>query len=173
MGLVQDPMRQIGYLQQCLSNDKKPLAFFIGAGCPMAVRLADGSPLIPDTAGLTAAIRSKLTEDQVCLGLLEKIDGHFKEDGRDDENIESMLSHIRALSVVVGKGEVRGLTAKNLETLDDKICDIVQVLVDKELPFPDTPYRHVAKWIDATRRGKPVELFTTNYDLLMEQALEE
>ena len=32
---------------------------------------------------------------------------------------------------------------------------------------------HVASWVDGIGREKPVEVFTSNYDLLMEQALEE
>lgn len=39
----ENPSRYLGYLQQCLSSDKKPLGIFLGAGCPMAVRVgADG-----------------------------------------------------------------------------------------------------------------------------------
>jgi hypothetical protein len=29
MKYVQDPKKQIGYLQQCLSSDKKPLGLFL------------------------------------------------------------------------------------------------------------------------------------------------
>jgi hypothetical protein len=29
MNYVQDPKKQVGYLQQCLSSDKKPLSLFL------------------------------------------------------------------------------------------------------------------------------------------------
>src|SRR5690606_13114180 len=44
--------------------------------------------------------------------------------------------------------------------------------VDRSLPDHVTPYIQLAKFIEP-RRTNPVEIFTTNYDLLMEQALEE
>ncbi len=37
MTYVEDLLKQVGYLQQCLSSDKKPLGLFVGAGCPMAI----------------------------------------------------------------------------------------------------------------------------------------
>jgi len=35
MDIFQDPHRQVGYLQQCLASDKKPLGLFLGAGEPV------------------------------------------------------------------------------------------------------------------------------------------
>lgn len=49
---VEDPYKQIGYLQQCLSSDKKSLGIFLGAGCPMAIRLGtEGKPLVIQPLG--------------------------------------------------------------------------------------------------------------------------
>ena len=44
MAMTEDPARQLNYLQQCLSSDKKPLGVFLGAGCPMAIRLKGREP---------------------------------------------------------------------------------------------------------------------------------
>jgi hypothetical protein len=168
-----DPGRQISYLQQVLASDKKPLGFFLGAGCPMAVRVGvDGSsPLIPDIAGLTQMVRDHLSgsADAGPLSLVEK---HLKKDGLANVTLEDMLTHIRALRAVVGIEAVRGLKAADLDSLDDKICGIVQQVADQTLPTTDTPYRSLAVWADAVHRDKPIEVFTTNYDLLMEQAFE-
>jgi hypothetical protein len=68
---------------------------------------------------------------------------------------------------------VRGLTAENLDILDAKICEIIQQVADKTLPNDETPYHRVASWVDAVQRENPIEVFTTNYDLLMEQAFED
>ena len=175
MNHVQDPFRQIGYLQQCLSSDKKPLGLFLGAGCPTAIK-TDGetsAPLIPDIAGLTEAVRSKLSKDTECASLVKIVEQHFSIDGRENTNVEDMLSHIRALRVVAGKEDVRGLKDFDLDKLDSAICQIIQELSDKALPNTRTPYHHVALWTDAAGREKPIEVFTTNYDLLMEQAFED
>lgn len=82
---MQDPNKQVNYLQQCLSSDKKPLGLFLGAGCPMAVSVNDG-PLIPDIAGITKMIRSDLADCEDCGPILAKIDEHFKKDERLDCN---------------------------------------------------------------------------------------
>jgi len=84
-----------------------------------------------------------------------------------------MLSHIRALRAVAGNDSVRGLSAANLDKLDEKVCQTIHELADKTLPSTETPYHRVASWAGAVPRENPVEIFTTNYDLLVEQAFEE
>ena len=175
MNHAQDPFKQIGYLQQCLSSNKKPLGLFLGAGCPMSIKVdgETGHPLIPDIAGLTKVVRSKLLGDRECAPLVKILEQHFSKDERLNVNVEEMLSHIRALRVVAGNEEVRGLKDVDLDKLDSAICQIIQEYADKALPNTGTSYHRVAHWVDATEREKPIEIFTTNYDLLMEQAFED
>lgn len=130
-------------------------------------------PLIPDIAGITAAVSTELSMCKECGPLLRVIHEHFKQDARIDTNVEDMLSHIRALRAVAGTDKVRGLSAADLDKLDERICQIICELVDKALPTAETPYHRIAAWIDAIGRENPVEVFTTNYDLLMEQAFED
>jgi len=169
-----DPIRQANYIQQSLSQDKKPIGIFLSAGCPMAIKVeAHGNDiLIPGIEGLTKIVYDKLTSSEKKDDL-EKVLEHFKTDGRNEPNIEDILSHIRSLRKVAGKEGVRGLTATELDQLDNDICNTIVDLVNKELPGNDTPYHKVATWIGAIQRAQPIEIFTTNYDLLMEQALEE
>lgn len=173
--IIQDPNRQANYLQQCLSSNKKPLGFFLGAGCPVAVRVGtDGKlPLIPDITGITKMVRDDIAGCKDCGPLLKIVEEHFKKDGRKDTTVEDMLTHIRALRTVAGKDEVRGLSAEKLDKLDDKICELIHQVVDKTLPNAETPYHSLAVWVDAVQRDNPIEVFTTNYDLLMEQAFED
>ncbi len=175
MAVTEDPNRLLSYLQQCLSSSKKPLGLFLGAGCPMAIRLDEEGrpPLIPDIAGITQFARDALTKESSFAPLLEQLDQHFSEDGRVDPTVEDMLTHIRALHAVAGNAAVRGLSAEQLDVLDKAICDVIQDVVDKELPSAETPYHSVASWVNAIRRESPVELFTTNYDLLAEEAFED
>lgn len=176
MNYQHDPLKQVNYLQQCLSNDKRPLGFFIGAGCPMSIKdesHENNPPLIPDIMGITKLVCDELAECEECAAALKKVQGHFTQDGHEECTVEDILSHIRALRSVAGNDMVRDLCAKDLDILDKKICDMIQSVVEKELPNTLTPYHRLALWVDAVQREKPVELFTTNYDLLMEQALEE
>jgi hypothetical protein len=175
MTTAESPDRQLTYLQQCLSNDKKPLGLFLGAGCPLAIPASDGDarPLIPDLAGVTEIVRESLMGEQALRPLLEEIDKHFVEDKVTEPTVEDLLTHVRGLRVVAGNATVRGLSATELDKLDRAVCDVVYEVADKLLPAARTPYHDVARWVEAVRREAAVEIFTTNYDLLMEQALED
>jgi SIR2-like domain len=170
-----DPVLHSNYLRQCLSQEKRRLALFIGAGCPMAVRVnVDGQnkPLIPDIAGMTSEVCAAIAS--TCRNaLLDLIKAQIKVDSGIEPTIESLLSHIRALRQVAGGDEVRGCKGKDLDALDTEICNLVAGLADRELPNRGTAFHKLAVWVGAISRSCPVELFTTNYDLLMEQALEE
>lgn len=173
MNSLENPEQHLNDLQQCLSADKRPLGLFLGAGCPMAVRVADGAPLIPDVAGVTKHVCTEIDKLEECKALLRTVEAHFDDDGKTAPTIEHMLSHIRALRSVAGKAQVRELTAADLDKLDETICRLIHDVVNRELPDQETAYHDVASWIGATHRSSGVELFTSNYDLLMEQALEE
>jgi hypothetical protein len=53
------------------------------------------------------------------------------------------------------------------------MCDVIVKSVDKSLPTRNTAYAKLACWVGSVTRDACLELFTTNYDLLMEQALED
>jgi hypothetical protein len=168
-----DPIRQLGYLQQSLSQARKPIGLFLSAGCPLAVKTPENKPLIPDIEGLTNVIIDVFNNSEYQK-LFQRIIKNFEYDERPKPNIEDILSHIRSLNQVAGRGEVRGLKADELSLLDDNISKKIVEIVSKSLPNNDTPYHKLAMWIGAIpRTTEPVEIFTTNYDLLMEQALEE
>lgn len=176
MNFYHEPFQQISLLQQCLSQDKKPLGLFLGAGCPLSIKIEKGGkilPLIPDIAGITEIVKEKLSKSKDKSEQYKKLNDHFVKDGNKSPNVEEMLSHIRSLRTVVGKGTVRGLAAKELDMLDFEICRIIHELADKSLPSSKTPYHQLASWIDAVTRSLPVEVFTPNYDLLIELAFEE
>jgi hypothetical protein len=173
MSEAQDPYTHVGYLRQCLSSDKKPLGLLLGAGCPMAIRSEGKSlPLIPDIAGITKVVCSDLSKCDKCGPLFKTLESSLKKDGQDKANIEYILGQIRALRAIAGNDKVRGLSAQDLDALEHKVCDSIYELADKMLPNSETPYHRLASWVDATKRDQPVEVFTTNYDLLMEQAFE-
>jgi hypothetical protein len=164
-----------GHLRQALSQDKRPISFFLGAGCPMSISIVqDGKakPLIPDIAGMTAQVFAELSKSDLneSLGAVLK---HFEVDGKAKPNIEEFLSHVRLLRQVAGNESVRGLKADKLEMLDDASCKFISKAASVSLPNVNTPYHHLTAWIGAINRLYPIQLFTTNYDLLAEQALEE
>lgn len=60
-----------------------------------------------------------------------------------------------------------------LNGIDEEICKLTTEVVQARLPGDDTPYHQLATWIGGVPRAHAVEVFTSNYDLLMEQSLEE
>lgn len=169
------PYRQSKNLLDALASDKTKVAFLLGAGCPASIPHPDGDgtqPLIPAIAGLTADVKKKLGESEdhkVSFNIILK---RFSEGEPAEPTIENILSHIRALQDVVRDGDIHGLSKISLDGLDKKICEITTEVVGAELPDSNTPYHQLAKWISGTPRAQPVEIFTPNYDLLVEQALE-
>lgn len=166
-----DPSRQLNSLKQILVQDKASIGFLLSAGCGVAVRNGE-DPLIPDIDGLTKAVTEVLDSGE-CKASLKTVLGHFEEDKKDSPNVEDLLSHIRSLDQVAGCGEVRGLKSTDLQKMEESICAAIAAQVDKNLPSRKTPHHHLARWTRSTPRSRPVEIFTTNYDLLLEEALED
>lgn len=167
------PYRQSTLLQQVLAPDKMRIAFLLGAGCPVSVRIPNGEesgPLIPDIRGLTATVNEYFKTSEYKEGyntIFNRLTGI-----QNTPTIEDILSHIRALYEVVRNGSIDGLDKTTLAALDTEICRITTKVVDVELPASNTPYHQLAAWIGGIHRAHPVEIFTPNYDLLVEQALE-
>lgn len=169
--ILHDPLRQAAYLKQCLSENKRPIGFLLAAGCPQAVRV-DGKPLIPAIEVLTTQVNEELAKKN-CAGNFAKVLANLATDGNEKPNLEVALTHIRGLTEVAGKGEVRGLQADALKELDTAICAEIVAAVSKSLPSPLNAYHRFAAWVKARERKEAVEVFTPNYDLLFEQAFEE
>ncbi|AXX15084.1 SIR2 family NAD-dependent protein deacylase [Leptospira borgpetersenii] len=165
-----DPVRHLEYIRQSLSQDKKPIGFFIASGCPLAVDLPpDKWPLIPDIKNLTVWLNNELKNDKKYKALLQEL----IKAGKSPENVEDILSFIRGL-LEVSKGEsVRGFNESDLAELEKSICNLIVKKIDVLLPDTETPYHKLVKWISSIDREVPIEIFTTNYDILMEQALEK
>ena len=101
--------------------------------------------------------------------LLKRLDGDAP---GSRVTIEDILSHIRSLQDVIREGSIDGLDKTSLAALDTAICDITTKVVNVPLPQARTAYHQLATWIGGVPRANAVELFTPNYDLLLEQGLE-
>ena len=165
-----DPIRHLKYLRQSLSQDNEAIGFFISAGCPLSVEMPQGKwPLIPDVKNLTKAINLALCDNPKYSVLLVELDKANK----NRENIEDILSFLRALLAVSKGGDVRGLSEKDLSDLEKSICSEIVGKLNVSLPGEETPYHRLSKWVRSIDRKIPIEIFTTNYDLLLEQALDD
>lgn len=169
MEICHNPIRHLQYLRQSLSQDSKPISCFLSAGCPLSVEMEDGKwPLIPDVKNLSLYINNELASNGSYTTLLNEL----KKAEKNHENIEDVLSFIRGLLEVAKGGIVRGLTEAELIELDKLVCKKIGDKIDVLLPDRETPYHKLVKWIKSIERKMPIEIFTTNYDLLMEQSLD-
>ena len=64
---IHNPDRYMSDLRQILSQGRKRIGVFLGAGAPTALRIDDqnqlveeGNPLVPDVSGLTDAVVGEL-----------------------------------------------------------------------------------------------------------------
>ena len=170
MSITHDPIRHLEYLRQSLSQDKKPIGFFISAGCPLSVTMPTKEewPLIPDVKNLTEWINKELAANEKYQNLLLELEKTKK----DKNNIEDILSFIRGLQQVSAGGEVRGFSESELIEIEKAVCEKIVEKINVQLPDTQTPYHKLVKWISSIDRDFPTEIFTTNYDLLMEDALD-
>lgn len=158
--------------RQLITNGQKKIGFLIGAGAPMSIRTGvtaakpAGDPLIPDVRILTELVlnKCKAKHKAVIEKLIADIGGA--------PNIEQILSKVRLLSSAIGNSKVHDYSGDDYRNLANEICAHIGSLVNKTLPEGANPYSKLVSWISGTARAHAVEVFTTNYDLLFEEAFE-
>ena len=163
---VHHPDQYMSELRTIVAQGKKRIGFLIGAGAPAGIRNVETSaPLIPAIAQLTDIVVEQVPEEYRAVVKAART-------RQPSANIEVLLSSFRALSRAIGESKVEGLCGKEYAKLSDLICKEIGKIVDVRLPEGETPYGHLVNWIVGTSRRQAIEVFTTNYDLLLEEALE-
>lgn len=151
-----DPLTFINAFSAKLASRSRHVCVLVGAGAARACGL-------PDIAGLTTAVQANLPASQAIAlkALLE------------NRTLEEVLSRLRRIHALVDqtKQEVDGLTAVDAHELDRAIC--AAIVSQLELGGAELgPMLKFAAWIARADYHLPVEIFTLNYDLLIETALE-
>lgn len=170
---IHNPDRFMVDLRQILSQGRKRIGLLVGAGAPVSVRVnaegkldQSGNPLIPDVAGITKTVLDQLEKaDRACVDTL------LPELG-PNPNIETILTRIRRLAQAIGAAKVHGLAGPEYEKLAERICEKIGAIVAAPLPEEPNPFTELVSWIGGTHREHPIEIFTPNYDLLIEEAFE-
>ncbi|NTE66664.1 SIR2 family protein [Agrobacterium tumefaciens] len=160
-------------LRQVLSQGRKRIGLLVGAGAPLSVRIdekgnldSNGTPLIPGVDALTEKVFGDFVgEEKIAI---DAIRASLPKNG----NIETVLSKIRLMQTALGSVKVNGLDAEGYKTLGAQVCERIGKIVGAKLPDSRTAFHELVGWIAGAQRPHSVELFTTNYDLLFETALE-
>ena len=89
-----------------------------------------------------------------------------------EKNLEEVLTHLRLLKTVLRSGqELEGLDLKRAADLDAKICGSITVQVSTNVPQLE-PFVRFASWLARGNYSKAIEVFSINYDTLIERGLE-
>ena len=165
---VHNPDQYMFDFRQIITNGRKKVGLLVGAGAPVSINMGsehDYVPLIPNIEGLTKQVRERLegNERKAYDSLEEQI---------PNSNIELVLSRVRGLSEVIGATKVNGLNGDGYKGLSKSICASIKEIVNVSLPDGENPYSNLVSWIQGINRKEAVEIFTTNYDLLFEEAME-
>lgn len=164
-----DSIEVLSELTESIRDTDRPIGIFLGAGCGNSIEDDDGSSLVPDTTGLTKQISAQIESTELS-DAWDLITSRIESD--EDINIEDILSELRGIIRYVGGDDFRGIDAEHFEKLESVITEEISEIVNVDLPREENGYSNLATWLDIADRNQPVEVFTTNYDLLIEQALE-
>lgn len=160
-------------LRQILTQGRKRLGLLVGAGAPLSIRVdaenhlsSSGKPLIPGVEELTRTALTGLeaTNDAAAKAIQANL-------GKT-ANIETILSRVRLLEQALGNITVNGLDGPGYGALGKSICEKIGGVVGANLPKDRNAYTELISWVSGTQRSSSVEIFTTNYDLLFEEAFE-
>lgn len=144
-------------LAEKLASRNRHVMFLLGAGASCAAGL-------PDVNQLKVAVENVLVDsdknDYQRLGVTR--------------NIEEVLSRLRLISQVLsGSTEsLDGFTSNTAQELDKKICTAIASVIQGGTVNLDAHLR-LARWCARTAYIRPLEVFTINYDNLIEKGLEQ
>lgn len=165
MSIKHEPLRAARELREQLASDERRLGFFFGAGTSMAVGL-------PGIVALTTQVEAKLTAPQKAQC------GEVRSELPLTANVETILDRIRLYRELIGQNQGRTFAKikgpDQARELDAAICQAISQIVSVDAPLGLDPHMVFAQWLRAlhSRRDWPVEIFTTNYDVYFEQAME-
>ena len=151
-----DPLRFVNALSSKLASRARHVCVFLGAGTSRACGL-------PDVSQLEKSVKQRLEYDDE-----KQLSRQLK--GR---NLEQALSRIRRFAALLeGDSQLEGLTREAAEELDRKVCQaiVAELSVDNADLRPALQF---ASWAARADYHWPLEVFTVNYDLLVETAFEQ
>ena len=151
-----DPRSFVSSLSSKLATRSRHVCFFLGAGVGRSCGL-------PDVSDLQRVVLDALDGDNQAL-LARQL---------QNNNLEGALSRIRRIAALIsGQKTVDGLSATRAEELDKSICQQIARALSTDTD-KNQPVICLAAWAARASYHLPLELFTVNYDLLLEDSLEQ
>jgi hypothetical protein len=170
-----DPYETVRGIKQILVSDKKKIAFLFGAGTSVA-RRNDGDPFVPAVTRMTELVEEKVSEEKKFKIALEEIKSQLVSTAMGF-NVETLLTNIEDKTRVIENDTLNGLSKREFEILATKIKDAIRDIVGVHKQIASDRVTSLVqydfgRWIKSADRKCSVEIFTTNYDYLLEMGLE-
>jgi hypothetical protein len=161
-------VREIRELKNQLSYSKN-IGFFLGAGSSCALGIPAIGPLTSEVEkSLTGALASNFKV------IKQDLESTFKD---KIINIEDILNQIRRVREITGEKKEKkylDIDGESAKKLDVEICkQIYRVIIEKEMLAKLDSTKRFLAWLSLQNRDSSKEIFTTNYDLILEKSLEE
>lgn len=172
-----DPSEKIKEIQQLLVSDKKKIGFLFGAGTSLAKK-SEKSPYIPAVNQMTKIIVEDLSsKSEKYRGTIQSIKTDIL-DNKEVFTVETLLTNIENKISIIGKGTLNGMNKDELSILSNDIRNSIREIVSVHKSINKDAYKEMAQydfgaWIKSAFRKSAVEIFTTNYDYLLEIGLEQ
>lgn len=159
-------VREIKELKTQLSYSKN-VGFFFGAGTSCALG-------VPNIQQLTQDVKKQLQGTYTVNFdlIVSDLAGIIKD---RDVNIEDILNHIRRIREITGESSkaYEGVSGDAALKLDREVCTIIyKVISTSEVSVSVETTKKFFAWLSLLNRDFSKEIFTTNYDLIIEKALE-
>ncbi|MCO5237445.1 MAG: SIR2 family protein [Chitinophagaceae bacterium] len=159
-----DPLRELIEIRNQLSYTKR-LGFLFGAGTSKAMGISD-------IATLTKKIEDSLND--ASKETFIKIKGDLEKDAQHIEAILNQIRLIRQITKDDSEKKYNDITGDVSQKLDKEICDKIYEIISNEEQAADlkTAKKFIG-WLNWMSRDFVKEIFTTNYDLILEKSFED
>lgn len=162
-----DVVREVKELKTQLAYSKN-IGFFFGAGTSCALN-------IPNIEMLTQEIEKRLKDDNLKHFKIIK-DDLSASSLSGKINIEDILNQTRRIREITKEDknkEFLKVSGEAAKTLDKGICNLIyEIILEGENKADFTNPQKFFAWLNILSREFSKEVFTTNYDLIIEKALE-
>ncbi len=179
--VAHDPVREAGKLRDHLSSLDRPIVLLLGAGASASVVGTDTKPLIPAISALTKNCHNSVVAlgtwaELFWEGLIADLKAADSPLSIRDPTIEDILSAVRnKLTAMSSTDTSIGVTRAQLRNIEENISSNIAAAANPDasrVPI-ELPHHSLARWIGRVHRTSAIEIFTTNYDTLIERALED
>ena len=158
-------LKEIRELKSQLSYAKN-IGFFMGACTSCALGL-------PNISQLTIQVESALTGSLLDYFNVIKTDLSKPDETISIEDILNQIRRIREITEERSDREFLGVSGISARDLDIEICkNIYNLITEKEVSANLTAPKKFFAWLNMQNRDFSKEIFTTNYDLVIEKSLE-